>query len=397
MKTSGSDRPRGFSKLAQPASGAAFSLGLLSRFVRPIDKDRFEGRFGNRPGGGGGTSSPTPLSRRLAQRAPITRHTKDTRRGEAASDLRQRATVKVHYFDHAGGGASALKAHTRYLARDAAGREDLTEGAEPPAPEIEKPEAGARAHADYLARGRPSVNVFYDRDSEGIDGGTRAEAWAKSDKRHFRIILAPEEGERLRDLTGYTREVMARAEAELGTRFSWIAVNHHDTGHAHTHIILRGRRANGQDLILPRDFICHRMREIARDVATDWLGRRTPEQERNALDREITRHGLTRLDRMIAMQLPADGMVEIGRLQSSNNVPHVTTALRARAKELQRLGLAREVRRGTLKVEPGWQDRLKAMEFHLDIRKQLMAQRQVTQQAERKRLARGLLRNGLER
>lgn len=397
MKTSGSDRPRGFSKLAQPASGAACSLGPLSRFVWPIDKDRFEGRFGNRPGGGGGTSSPTPLSRRLAQRAPITRHTKDTRRGEAASDLRQRATVKVHYFDHAGGGASALKAHTRYLARDAAGREDLTDDVEPPAPEIEKPEAGARAHADYLARGGPSESAFYDRDAEGIDGGTRAEAWARSDKRHFRIILAPEEGERLCDLTGYTREVMARAEAELGTRFSWVAVNHHDTGHAHTHIILRGRRANGQDLILPRDFIRHRLREIARDVATEWLGRRTPEQERDALDREVTRHAPTRLDRMLEARMSDSRTIKVGHVQGPGNDPHVSAALRTRAKELLRLGLAREVRRGVLQFEPNWLDRLKAMELHLDIRKQLMAQRQVAQQAERERLARGLSKKGLER
>lgn len=389
MKTSGSDRPRGFSKLAQPASEAAFSLGPLSRFVRPIDKDRFEGRFGSRTGAGGGASSPTPLSRRLAQRAPITRHAKGTRRGEAVSDLRQRATVKVHYFDHARGGAGALKAHTRYLARDAASREELTEGTETPAPEIEPPEEGAR--------GRPPESVFYDRDAEGIDGGTRAQAWAKSDKRHFRIILAPEEGERLRDLTGYTREVMARAEAELGTRFSWVAVNHHDTGHAHTHIILRGRRANGQDLILPRDFIRHRMRDIARDVATEWLGRRTPEQEREALGRDVIRHAPTRLDRMLEARMSDSRTIKVGRLQGPGNDPHLTAALRARAKELHRLGLASEVRRGVLQFEPGWQDRLKSMEFHLDIRKQLMAQRQVAQQVERERIAQRLSRNGLER
>lgn len=397
MKTSGSDRPLSFSKLAQTASGARVFLGPLSRLIRPIDADRFEGRFGSGQGADGGASAPAPLSRRLAQRAPITRHAKVARRGEAISDLRQRATVKVHYFDHALGGASALKAHTRYLARDAASREDLTDDAEPPAPEIEKPEAGARAHADYLARGGPSENAFYDRNAEGIDGGTRAEAWAKSDKRHFRIILAPEDGERLRDLTGYTREVMARAEAELGTRFSWVAVNHHDTGHAHTHIILRGRRANGQDLILPRDFIRHRMREIARDVATDWLGRRTPEQERDALDREVTRHAPTRLDRMLEARMSDSQTIKVGRLQGPGNDPHLTAALRARAKELLRLGLAREVRRGVLQFEPNWQDRLKAMELHLDIRKQLMAQRQVAQQTELERRARQLSRTGLER
>lgn len=394
MKNRGNDRLLSFSKLARSGNDDRHSLGRPSRLARPVDSDRLEGRFGNSPGGGG-ASSPTPLSRRLAQRAPITRHAKTTRRGEAVTDLRQRATVKVHYFDHAGDGAGAVSAHTRYLARDAASREDP--GDEPPAPVLDVPEAGARAHANYLSRGASHVSVFYDRDAEGIDGGTRAEAWAKSDKRHFRIILAPEEGERLRDLTGYTREVMARAEAELGTRFSWVAVNHHDTGHAHTHIILRGRRANGQDLVLPRDFIRHRMREIARDVATDCLGRRTPEQEREALDREVTRHAPTRLDRMIAMQLPEDGLVEVSQLQSPGNDPHVSAALRARAKELKRLGLAREARRGVLQFEPHWQDRLKALELHLDFRKQLMAERKLSRQAERERLAQRLSRNGLER
>ena len=75
----------------------------------------------------------------------------------------------------------------------------------------------------------------------------------------------------------------------------------------------------------------------------------------------------------------------------------MTSALRARTRELRRLGLAREVRQGVLQFEPGWQDRLKAMELHLDIRKQMMAERQLAQQAERERLAQRLSRSGLER
>ena len=403
MTDSKADRLPGFSKLARAASGEPPAQAKSPRFARPIDTDRLEGSLAGsaRRGetGGQGSRMLTPLSRRLAERAPVKRHTKDAGRGDAFSDMRQRAAVKVHYFNHGGGSAGALKAHTRYLARDAAGRDDLSEGAQAPAPEpaISAPEDSARAHAGYLARGERGRGIFYGPDGEGIDGGARAEAWARSDKRHFRIILAPEEGERLRDLTGYTRQVMAQAEAELGTRFSWAAVNHHDTGHAHTHIILRGRRANGQDLILPRDFIRHRLREIARDVATNWLGHRTPGQEREALERETTRHAPTRLDRLIGAQLPESQVIEVGRLEALNRDPHVTSALRARTRELRRLGLAREVRQGVLQFEPGWQDRLKAMELHLDIRKQMMAERQLAQQAERERLAQRLSRSGLER
>ena len=403
MTDSKNDRLLSFSKLARAASGKAPAEMKSSRFARPIDTDRLEGSLAGsaRRGetGGQGSRTLTPLSRRLAERAPVKRHAKAAGRGDAFSDMRQRAAVKVHYFNHGGGSAGALKAHTRYLARDAADRDELSEEAGPPAlePALGTREDDARAHTDYLARGERDRGVFYGPDGEGIDGAARAEAWARSDKRHFRIILAPEEGERLRDLTGYTRQVMAQAEAELGTRFSWVAVNHHDTGHAHTHIILRGRRANGQNLILPRDFIRHRLREIARDVATNWLGQRTPGQEREALERETTRHAPTRLDRLIAAQLPESHVIEVRRLEAQNRDPYVTAALRARTMELRRLGLAREVRRGTLKFEPDWQDRLKAMELHLDIRKQLMAERQLSQQADRERLARQLSRNGLER
>ena len=391
------------SKLARAASGETPAAIKSSRLLRPVDADRLEGQLSGsvRRGEteGQGSASPHALSRRLSQRAPIMRHGKKSGRGDAVTDLRQRATVKVHYFNHGGGGGGALKAHTRYLARDAAGRDAASDGALSPAiePALEPPEAGARAHADYLARGERATGVFFGPDAQGIDGSALAEAWTKSDKRHFRIILAPEEGERLGDLTSYTREVMARAEAELGTRFSWVAVNHHDTGHAHTHIVLRGRRANGQDLILPRDFIRHRLREIARDVATDWLGRRTPVQEREALQRETTRHAPTRLDRMIAAQLPESRMIAVGQMQSPDSDPHLTSALRARARELRRLGLADEVRRGVLRFEPEWQERLKAMELHLDIRKQIMAERQIVHQVERERLARQLSRSRLER
>jgi len=403
MTDSKIDRLLSLSKLARAASGQNISAMKTSRLMRPVETDRLGGQLAGsaRRGDGGRSGNPslTPLSRRLDRRAPVMRHAKAAGRGDGVSDLRQRAAIKVHYFNHGGGGGAALKAHTRYLARDAAGRDDLSEAAGSPAltPDPETPEAGARAHADYLARGEQGRTVFYDSTEDGVDGGARAEGWAKSDKRHFRIILAPEEGERLRDPMSYTREVMAQAEAELGTRLSWVAVNHHDTGHAHTHIILRGRRANGQDLILPRDFIRHRLREIARDVATDWLGRRTAGQEREALERETTRHAPTRLDKLIAMQLPDGGTIQVSRLQAPNGDTALTAALRSRARELRRLGLAHEIRRGVVQFVPDWQERLKAMELHLDIRKQLMAQRSVQQQLERERLARQQSRTGLER
>jgi hypothetical protein len=49
---------------------------------------------------------------------------------------------------------------------------------------------------------------------------------------------------------------------------------------------------------------------------------------------------------------------------------------KARAKELERLGLAKPVRRNVLAFSPNWQDRLKAMELHLDVAKRMAQARQ---------------------
>lgn len=306
------------------------------------------------------------------------------RNSASAFDARQRAIVKIHYFGHGGGGGGALGAHARYIAREAAARAE---------PDIAR-DAGdeARAHAAYLGREKGSQDVpFYDAFGDGIDGAARMAAWARSDRRHFRIILAPENGGELGDLKPYVRDVMARAEAALGTRLEWVAVDHWDTDNPHTHIVLRGRRDDGRDLVIPRPFVQHGFRNAARDAATDRLGLRTPEQARDALDRETRAHRPTRLDAAIAEQAGADGLLRIAELKSARGNPHETSALKARARELQRLGLASEPKRNVLQLSPGWRSELANMEMHLNIRKRLVHERTQTQKPIAKSLSRGLL------
>jgi type IV secretory pathway VirD2 relaxase len=367
------------------------------RMTRP-DRERVEGKVGKSKGGAGGSSRGLKFSNKLSERLKMKspRSAKGGGRGFTGApmdfDQRQRAVVKIHYFNHANGGGAALKAHAKYVARDAAVPEDLATEA----PGVEKPDERGRqaqAHADYLERGGRR-GIFYDAEGSRIDGAGKIEAWARSDLRHFRLILSAEEGPRLKDLPAYTREVMARAGAALGTKLSWVAVDHHDTDNPHTHIILRGRRANGQDLVLPRDFIKHGFRSIARDVATEWLGRRSPEQERIALERETRRHGPTRLDAMIDAQTK-DHRVRLSDLRAPNGDAALTQALKARTRELERMGLGEESERGLFRFTPDWRDRLQAIELHLDIRKRVVrerVERSLTQQQEAmRRLGKGPL------
>lgn len=397
MTATSFDRLLRSSRLAIPATGdddvrADHSI----RLTRP-DRERLEGKVkGGRAKSGGASPVAASLSRGMDRRMSSRAFGGNAQGAHMAFDQRQRAIVKVHYFNHSGGDGGALKAHVRYVARDAATRDDLSNHARgEERSETREDKSQARAHAAYLSReGGAERSVFYDARAEGVDGAAYAEAWAKADRRHFRIVLSAENGDHLHDLPAYTREVMARAETALGAKLQWVAVDHHDTDNPHTHLIIRGRRANGQDLVLPRDFIKYGFASIARDVATESLGARTLADERFALDREAKRHGPTRLDRMLALQVGDDGALRLADIVCPRGGPHTTRALKARAQELMRMGLAREMKRNVLSFEPDWRDRLHAMELHLDIRKRVVRERALQRTIPDKAvetLARGLL------
>lgn len=369
-------------------------------FTRKLDSEILEGRNEGRArkGSGGSQSLSSKLQKRVGKSSALAKRALSRGAGKAGFDTRQRAVVQLHYFSHSAGGSASLREHARYVARDAAARDPVLE-AQRAEPETGRdleggratPEPNARAHARYLSReltGAGERSVFYHALHEGVDGRAAAAHWARNDHRHFRITLSAENGSRLGDLKDYARDVMARAEAALGTKLEWIAVDHWDTDNPHTHIILRGTRDNGRALFIPREYVQHGFRSAARDAATERLGQRTRADERLALSREVRAHRPTRLDKLIADQLPADRIVRLADLRVPAGSPELNDALTGRAQELRRLGLAVEVKRNVLRFELGWRDALKAMELHLDIRKALMQAR--AQDAARVLAAKGL-------
>jgi type IV secretory pathway VirD2 relaxase len=66
--------------------------------------------------------------------------------------------------------------------------------------------------------------------------------------------------------------LMTDMEKDLGTNLDWVAVDHFNTGHFHTHIVIRGKDDRGKDLIIARDYITHGIRERASQLLTLELG-----------------------------------------------------------------------------------------------------------------------------
>ncbi|HBI18487.1 MAG TPA: type VI secretion protein, partial [Brevundimonas sp.] len=107
------------------------------------------------------------------------------------------------------------------------------------------------AHLRYLVRDGTTrdgaAGELFDAEADGVDRKGFAER-AADDRHHFRFIVSPEDGAELDDLRTYTRHLVSRMEADLGTRLDWVAVDHWNTDNPHTHLIVRGRDDTGKDL-----------------------------------------------------------------------------------------------------------------------------------------------------
>lgn len=161
----------------------------------------------------------------------------------------------------------------------------------------------------------------------------------QGDRHQFRFIVAPEDGDRLSDLRGFTRDVMRQMEQDLGTRFDWVAVDHFNTGHPHSHVVIRGRDDLGKDLIIAQDYITDGMRLRAQERATLELGPETDLGLRTKLEAEITHERLTLIDRAMigeANQGFLDLRSEAGQLRADFD----RTLRIGRLQVLERLGLA---------------------------------------------------------
>src|SRR5260370_325361 len=105
---------------------------------------------------------------------------------------------------------------------------------------------------------------MFDARSDAADERAFAER-CRDDRHHFRFIVSPEDAAELQDLRTFTRELMADAERDLGTRLDWVAVDHWNTDNPHVHVLIRGRGDDGKDLVISRaDIIKTMHRAMAR-------------------------------------------------------------------------------------------------------------------------------------
>ncbi|MDM8359276.1 MULTISPECIES: relaxase/mobilization nuclease and DUF3363 domain-containing protein [Burkholderiales] len=253
--------------------------------------------------------------------------------GQSLTAHSRRATVKVRlvYLQQASGRSTVQ--HLRYIEREGVDRQ------------------GGQGRAYGAITDEGDTAAFEER--------------GRGDRHQFRFIVAPEDAEQLEDLRTYTRHLMARMEADLGTQLDWVAVDHWNTDNPHTHVVLRGKDDTGKDLIISQEYITRGMRERAMELATEWLGPRTELEIQRTLAREVEQERWTSLDRTLQREA-MDGLVKIERFNEAK-LQRQRLLLVGRLQRLQRMGLATETQPGTWAVHAKAEPNLRAMGERGDI------------------------------
>jgi len=127
----------------------------------------------------------------------------------------------------------------------------------------------------------------------------------------------------------------------------------HNTGHPHTHILLRGVTEDGKILNIAGDYIAYGIRERASEVVTRVLGRQTELEVRKQLEREVDADRFTSLDRILIAEQRGREFSDPRPDQDMRDTFRQNRALLVeRARKLERVGLATEIESGRWIVSP---------------------------------------------
>jgi len=204
---------------------------------------------------------------------------------------------------------------------------------------FEQVSRGARATRRKASYGQPSRSSvkamsFHRR----VIVKASIKTMGKTDRHHFRIIVSPEDGQKLSDLKAYTRDLVSRMENDLGTKLKWVAANHYDTGQPHTHLIIRGVRDNGKDLVIPKKYIAHTLRERAQELVQEELGPVSQMEGRVRMAQSIQAKGATGVDHSLSKKVQ-DGIIDMRQPAAKGRVWHRQLQVR-RLRVLEKMGLA---------------------------------------------------------
>jgi type IV secretory pathway VirD2 relaxase len=178
--------------------------------------------------------------------------------------------------------------------------------------------------------------------------------WQRTGDPHMiKLIVSPEHSQRL-DLQHFGRALMAEIARDLGTQMEWLAIDHHNTGQPHLHVVVRGRDAQGHELRIDGQYLWGGIRRRAREVATRMLGWRSALEITQSVKRAVDRTRWTALDQALRQKLDPERKLTLGETGVA-----LTSHESLRLAVLAQRGLAWKTNRHTWELSRTWEQRLK--------------------------------------
>jgi type IV secretory pathway VirD2 relaxase len=227
------------------------------------------------------------------------------------------------------------------------------------------------AHLRYLERDGVTRDSERGKAYSAFENVADGEAFVergREDRHQFRFIVAPEDATEMADLRGFTRDLMRQMELDLATRLDWIAVDHHNTGHPHTHIIVRGVLDDGRILNIAGDYIAHGVRHRASELVTRELGHQSEIELQTKLQNEVEAERVTRLDKMLLSEQQEQGVIDLRPGEGATFLIRENRNLMiGRVQHLERYGVATETEPGRWVVSDRAEKVLKELDHRNEV------------------------------
>jgi type IV secretory pathway VirD2 relaxase len=141
-----------------------------------------------------------------------------------------------------------------------------------------------------------------------------------------------------------------------------LGVCHFDTDQPHVHLLIRGKRGDGRDLVIPRDYVGYGFRARAQEVAQERLGDLSRQDAEKRIWKETEAERFTAFDRRLMAGMDANRTVADG-IGGHDAWAALT---RGRLQHLERLGLASRIGQ-RFRLAEDMEPRLRRLQLSRDV------------------------------
>lgn len=182
----------------------------------------------------------------------------------------------------------------------------LAPNSQPVMVKVDTPGAKAKGiQAGYLQQGKGRGGTEALLYGPGAKDPDQFQQQVRADHHRFTVVVSFPEFPQFPhfDRTAFIEGYMRQVERDLGTPLEWMAADHYDTPHPHTHVVVRGV-SQGEDLYMKPGYFMYGLREQASRLLTAWVGpvrehQQTLEQAQFRTYQESLGHGPKRLNGII--------------------------------------------------------------------------------------------------